>query len=229
MKPLHRPDLANRPDSALPLDSTSTASKISTCESCPIPDNDPLFTRYHDTEWGVPATCDHVFFEKICLEGFQTGLSWRTILHRRDDFRQAFDYFDPEILVQHTDAEINRLLSNQKIIRNRRKIQSVINNAQRYLELRSEHDSLARFVWAFEPPVKERPTRLTRQWLADNPSTPASLALSKALKKRGWTFIGPVNMYALMQALGIVNDHVEQCPRRAQIERLRESPGARPT
>ncbi len=210
-------------DTGLPLATLQSRLKVDDVESCPVPDNDPLFALYHDTEWGVPTSCDREFFEKICLEGFQSGLSWRTILHRREGFRQAFDQFDPDILMRYTDADVKRLLQDKRIIRNRRKILSAINNAKRCIELQSEHGSLAAFICAFQPSADERPTRLTRQWLADNPNTPHSQALAKAMKKRGWTFVGPTNMYALMQALGIVNDHVEQCPRRNEIERLRNT------
>lgn len=194
-----------------------------TVESCPVPDNDPLFTRYHDNEWGVPTYCDSSFFEKICLEGFQSGLSWRTILHRREGFRQAFDQFDPDKLSRYTENDVERLMQDKSIIRNRRKILSVINNAKRYIDLQAQHGSLSAFVWAYEPKTEERPQHLTRQWLTDHPYTPASQALSTALKKQGWTFVGPTTVYAMMQALGVVNDHVDQCPRRAEIECLRNA------
>lgn len=217
------------PDNGLMSGLTHTDRIRDDRESCLVPDNDPLFTRYHDQEWGVPTTCDRVFFEKICLEGFQSGLSWRTILHRRDGFRQAFDHFDPFIIVQYSESDVERLMHDKRIIRNRRKILSVINNARRCIDLQSRYGTLSSFIWAFEPSANERPARITRQWLADNPNTPASTALSTALKKQGWTFVGPTTMYALMQALGIVNDHVEQCPQRAVIQRLRNAEHARPS
>ena len=212
--------------STFPL--TRAESSVDGIESCPVPLNDLLFRRYHDQEWGVPSVCDRQFFEKICLEGFQSGLSWRTILHRRDGFRQAFDDFDPDRIVQYTEADIRRLMLDKRIIRNRRKILSVINNAQRYIDMQSQDGSLATFFWSFEPSSEERPARLNRRWLTDNPTTSASQALSIALKTRGWTFVGPTTMYALMQALGIVNDHVEHCPRRAEIEHLRNALHTRP-
>ena len=211
------------PNESSPLPLTHTTRNDDDSESCPVPINDPLFQRYHDQEWGVPTSCDRRFFEKICLEGFQSGLSWRTILHRREGFRQAFDDFDPARLVQYTDEDVERLMHDTRIIRNRRKILSVINNARRCIELQSQEGTLAAFAWSFEPSPKQRPARLTRQWLTDNPITANSTALSHALKKRGWTFVGPTTMYALMQALGIVNDHVEHCPRRAEIELLRNT------
>lgn len=194
-----------------------------TIETCPIPAKDILFQRYHDEEWGVPTTNDHTIFEKVCLEGFQSGLSWRTILHRRENFRQAFDNFTPELVAQYTDKDVVRLMNNKGIIRNRRKILSTINNAQRFAHMRSKHGSLSSFFWSFEPKPDTRPKRITLQWLKDNPFNADSCALSEALKTYGWTFVGPTNMYALMQALGIVNDHVQDCPRRNHIEKLRKS------
>lgn len=192
-------------------------------ESCIIPDNDTLFSRYHDEEWGVPARNSQTFFEKICLEGFQSGLSWQIVLHKRSGLRQAFDDFEPSVISDYDETDINRLMSDKRIIRNRRKIVSVVNNARRFIEFRGKYGSLAQFIWSFEPVETTRPPRITRQWLRENPFTAESTALSKALKARGWTFVGPTNLYALMQAMGIVNDHVEGCPRRAQIERLRRN------
>ncbi|MFK7857932.1 MAG: DNA-3-methyladenine glycosylase I [Granulosicoccus sp.] len=190
-------------------------------ESCSVPLNDTAFQQYHDEEWGVPTTDDHAFFEKVCLEGFQSGLSWQIILKRRKALRVAFDNFDPEPLARYSESDVIRLMNNEQIIRNRRKIMSVINNARQFDALRDEFGSLSEFFWSFEPEASTRPDYLDRSWLNSHPFTPESHALSKALKKRGWTFIGPTNMYALMQALGIVNDHVEGCPRRAIIEILR--------
>ena len=199
---------------------TDAASEHQPDERCAIDYNDPKFVAYHDNEWGLPTFDDQHFFEKVCLEGFQVGLSWKTILHRRDGFRAAFESFDAEKLAAFTDADIKRLLHNTQIIRNRQKILSVINNARRMLELREEPGSLAALCWSFKPETARRPTRLTQQWLSENPSTVESTALAKALKNRGWSYVGPVNMYALMQALGIVNDHVHGCPRRVAIETL---------
>ncbi|MFK8084229.1 MAG: DNA-3-methyladenine glycosylase I [Granulosicoccus sp.] len=192
-------------------------------ETCAVPDNDTEFQQYHDHEWGVPTCVDQVFFEKVCLEGFQSGLSWRTILHRRAALRQAFDDFIPERVAVYTQEDVKRLMHNEHIIRNRRKIESAINNAQRFLELQSIYGSAASFFWRFEPSANQRPGQLNRQWLKHNTSTPQSISLAKTLKNLGWSFVGPTNMYALMQALGLVNDHVEGCPRRASIEVLRHN------
>ncbi|MFK7855659.1 MAG: DNA-3-methyladenine glycosylase I [Granulosicoccus sp.] len=190
-------------------------------EECLVPPGDPVFQRYHDEEWGVPQLSNNAFFEKVCLEGFQSGLSWRTVLHRRKDFRYLFDGFDIDTVACYDPAKLEALAGDSRIIRNRRKIASAINNAIRAQQLIEEYGSLAQFFWGFEPAADSRPEYINRRWLADNPSTPESTALAKALKSRGWSFVGPTNMYALMQALGIVNDHVHGCPRRNPIERLR--------
>ena len=192
-------------------------------EFCLIPENDQVFQRYHDEEWGVPVVCDRAIFEKVCLEGFQSGLSWQTILHRRDALRQAFDDFSPALLARYSDSDVQRLMGNSRIIRNRRKILSVINNAKQYAKLQAEFGTLAAFFWSFEPGSVKRPALVNRRWLETHNTTPESTALSNALKARGWSYIGPTNMYALMQALGIVNDHVAGCKRRAEIEQLRKS------
>ena len=193
-------------------------------ETCAFPEEDTLFKQYHDCEWGVPAFNDQVFFEKICLEGFQAGLSWKTILHRRSAFRQAFNNFSPPLIANYTLKDVERLMQDRSIIRNRQKILSVINNAKRFLELETMGGSLATLCWSFEPPANSQAVIPDRQWLRSNPSTPQSQALAKKLKHLGWSFVGPVNMYALMQALGIVNDHVAACPQRAAVERLRKMP-----
>lgn len=190
-------------------------------QSCQLPAGDPLFQQYHDEEWGVPVTSERAIFEKVCLEGFQSGLSWRTILHRRTGFREAFDDFDMHRVAAYKESDIERLMQDERIIRNRRKILSAINNARRALELQQEAGSLASFFWQFEP-IDSRPDRVTLEWLAENPATPESTALARALKSRGWSFVGPTNLYALMQALGIVNDHVHGCPRRRVIRASRQ-------
>ena len=192
-------------------------------ECCPFPDNDPLFLQYHDTEWGTPQLGDTAYYEKVCLEGFQSGLSWRTILHRRDAFRELFDDFNMDTVASYKTAKLKMLSSNPAIIRNPRKIASAVNNAQRAIALRKEYGSLARFFWQFEPDATSRPEKVDRIWLAATPQTAESTAMAKALKRRGWSFVGPTNMYALMQALGIVNDHIERCPRRKSIEELRKA------
>jgi len=191
-------------------------------EECPVPTDDPLYQTYHDLEWGTPTRCDRTIFEKVCLEGFQSGLSWRTILHRRPAFRRAFADFQLEQVARFTEEDINRLLGDASIIRNRRKINSAINNAKRALELQQEAGSLASFFWHFEPDTASRPKSITRAWLNTHTTTPESTALAKALKIRGWTFVGPTTLYALMQALGLVNDHVAHCPARASVEQKRQ-------
>ncbi len=191
-------------------------------EGCPLPLNDSLFQHYHDTEWGYPVSSDRQFFEKVCLEGFQSGLSWRTVLHRRAVFREVFKEFELSVVAQFTENDVARLMRDTRIIRNRRKILSAINNARCALTLQNETGSIAEFFWQFEPSPINRPALVTRKWLKDNPHTAESTALSLALKKRGWSFIGPTNMYALMQALGIVNDHVCDCPCRQSVEQSRK-------
>lgn len=192
-------------------------------EDCPIPVDDPLYMAYHDTEWGMPTDSDQAFFEKVCLEGFQSGLSWRTVLHRRPALRDAFADFDIARVACFNETDINRLMQDATIIRNRRKIGSVINNACRALELQQEFGSLATFFWQFEPAPATRPDKMTRAWLESNPATQESTALAKALKQRGWSFVGATTMYALMQALGLVNDHVSHCPARIGVEQRRQT------
>ena len=182
---------------------------------------DPEYVRYHDEEWGLPVTEDRRLFEKICLEGFQAGLSWITILRKRERFRQAFAGFDIERLARFTGRDVNRLLKDPGIVRHRGKIESTVNNAKRALEMRAEFGSLASYFWRWEPVASARPVRLTKDALLQMAQTTESLALSRDLKKRGWTFVGPTTVYAFMQAVGLVNDHVEECDRRADVEKLR--------
>ncbi|AZF32027.1 DNA-3-methyladenine glycosylase [Pseudomonas sp. R4-35-07] len=181
----------------------------------------PQYPQYHDHEWGVPVADDIQLYEKICLEGFQAGMAWITILRKREQFRQAFDGFDFHKVAQYGEVQIERLMNDPGIVRNRAKILSTINNARRACELVSETGSLARWVWSFEPDPEERPAVVDMAYWTANPTSPASVRLSKALKKRGWTFVGPTTMYALMQAMGMVNDHLQGCVRREQIEVLR--------
>ena len=188
---------------------------------CAWPGRDALYIRYHDEEWGRPVTDDQRLFEKICLEGFQSGLSWITILRKRDNFRRAFKGFDPEVVARFGARDVRRLLKDAGIIRHRGKIESTINNAQRALELIEEQGSLAAYFWSWEPDATARPRRLTHAQLMKMSTTPQSIALSKDLKKRGWTFVGPTTCYAFMQAMGLVNDHVDGCVVRAEIESLR--------
>jgi DNA-3-methyladenine glycosylase I len=188
---------------------------------CSWPGSDELYIRYHDDEWGRPVADDRRLFEKICLEGFQSGLSWITILRKRDNFRRAFKDFDPAAVARFTGRDVQRLLNDAGIVRHRGKIESTINNAGRALELIEERGSLAAYFWSWEPPPASRPRKLTRAQLMTMSTTPQSVALSKDLKQRGWTFVGPTTCYAFMQAMGLVNDHVEGCAVRAEVEQLR--------
>ncbi len=186
--------------------------------------SDPLYVRYHDTEWGFPVRDDRRLFEKITLEGFQSGLSWLTILRKRENFRAAFDQFDVEKVARYTSRKVEQLLRNEGIVRHRGKIESAIANARRCADLIDAEGSLAAFVWRFEPDPKSRPRKLTWDVLRTMATTPESVALSKALKQRGWTFVGPTTMYAFMQAMGLVTDHLHGCDVRALAEAAR-TPG----
>lgn len=179
------------------------------------------YRRYHDVEWGRPVTDDIRLFEKICLEGFQSGLSWLTILRKRENFRAAFAGFDFARVALFDDDDIARCLADAGIIRHRGKIVSTINNARRAVDLKSEFGSLAHYFWSFEPPASERPLTMDYATLVANPTSPTSVRLSKDLKKRGWTFVGPTTVYAFMQAMGLVNDHIEGCVCRSEVEALR--------
>lgn len=176
---------------------------------------DELYRQYHDTEWGFPVVDDRRLFEKLCLEGFQAGLSWITILRKRQAFRDAFRHFDPKRVAGFGEREVERLLADAGIVRHRGKIESTINNAQRAALLIKETGSLARYFWSFEPDPKARPRRMTWPALRAMTTSPASVALSKDLKRRGFTFVGPTTIYAMMQAVGLVNDHIEGCHVRA--------------
>jgi DNA-3-methyladenine glycosylase I len=179
------------------------------------------YRHYHDEEWGRPVTDDVRLFEKICLEGFQSGLSWLTILRKRENFRAAFAGFDFHQVAHFGDDDIARCLADAGIIRHRGKIVSTINNARRSIDLTAEFGSLSRYFWSYEPDASERPPRMDYATLRANPTSPTSIRLSKDLKKRGWTFVGPTTVYAFMQAMGLVNDHIEGCCRRAPTEELR--------
>ena len=171
----------------------------------------PDYAAYHDDEWGRPVHDDHRLFEKICLEGFQSGLSWLTILRKRENFRRAFAGFDYHRVARFNKRSVERLLKDAGIVRHRGKIESTINNAKRALELEREFGSLSKYFWDWTPPKKERPRRVTKGALMKLSKTPTSTALSKDLKQRGWTFVGPTTVYAFMQAMGLVNDHLEGC------------------
>jgi DNA-3-methyladenine glycosylase I len=185
--------------------------------------NLPDYLAYHDREWGRPVADDIRLFEKICLEGFQSGLSWLTILRKRENFRAAFAGFDFNKVADFDEADVERLLGDAGIIRHRGKIVSTINNARRAQEMVAEAGSLAAWFWQFEPGRKERPTKVDLAHLRANPTTAVSVRISKELKKRGWSFVGPTTVYAFMQAMGLVNDHIEGCYCRAEIERERKA------
>jgi DNA-3-methyladenine glycosylase I len=171
----------------------------------------PAYRHYHDHEWGLPVTDERRLFEKICLEGFQAGLSWLTILNKREHFRAAFANFEAEPLARFGPKDVERLLGDAGIVRHRGKIESTINNARRVLELREEFGSLAAYAWAHEADPASRPKVMTLAALRAFTTSPESIAMSKDLKKRGWTFVGPTTVYAFMQAMGLVNDHIEGC------------------
>ena len=179
------------------------------------------YLAYHDTEWGFPVADDRRLFEKLCLEGFQAGLSWLTILRKREAFRKAFAGFDPVAVARFGARDVKRLLGDAGIVRHRGKIESTINNAARALEIVAERGSLSAYVWGFVPAAAERPRTMTRDALRALSSTPTSIALSKDLKRRGWTFVGPTTVYAFMQAMGLVNDHLEGCAIRRAAEAAR--------
>lgn len=180
---------------------------------------DEHLRAYHDTEWGQPVTEDRRLFEKICLEGFQSGLSWRTVLLKRPAFRSAFADFDFARIARFPARKVESLLQDASIIRHRGKIESVLNNARRACELADACGSLAAYFWSFEPAPDRRPKTVTRA--AIPASSPESLALSKDLKRRGWSFVGPTTVYAFMQAMGLVDDHLDGCVARAAVERAR--------
>lgn len=171
---------------------------------------------YHDREWGFPVADDRQLFEKLCLEGFQSGLSWRTILAKRENFRRAFRDFDVHAVARFTEADIARLLQDAGIVRHRGKIEAVVNNARRAQELVEREGSLSAFVWRYEP----APEALVEPQSVS--VSAESVALSRALKKMGWKFVGPTTVYAFMQAAGLVNDHAEGCTIRAEAQRARE-------
>ncbi len=179
------------------------------------------YIAYHDNEWGNPTGDDRTLFEKICLEGFQSGLSWYTILRKRDNFRAAFANFEIDKVAAFTEEDVERCLADAGIVRHRKKIESTINNAQRAQELINEEGSLATYFWRQEPKPEERPAKLDYQTARTLGKTDISTRISKDLKKRGWSFVGPTTVYAFMQAMGLVNDHLEGCCCREKIEAAR--------
>jgi DNA-3-methyladenine glycosylase I len=183
------------------------------CRWC---DAAPEFLDYHDTEWGFPVDDDFRLFEKLSLESFQAGLSWRTILAKREHFRKAFKHFDYKQIADFKQEDVERLLQDKGIVRHRGKIEAVINNAQRAVELAQREGSVAAFVWRFEPAPGQEAKPQTAS------TSPESTALSKALKKQGWRFVGPTTVYAFMQAMGLVNDHVAGCIVRGRVASARK-------
>ena len=183
------------------------------CRWC---DAAPEFLSYHDTEWGFPVSDDHRLFEKICLESFQSGLSWRTILAKRENFRSAFHNFDFDKVACFTQRDVTRLLKDEGIVRHRGKIEATINNAKRAQEMVKQEGSLAAYIWRYEPDAKQLTEPQTVSASAE------SIDLSKNLKKLGWKFVGPTTVYAFMQAMGLINDHAEGCVIRNKVDKARK-------
>ncbi|MFQ5517192.1 MAG: DNA-3-methyladenine glycosylase I [Acidimicrobiia bacterium] len=179
------------------------------------------YAAYHDHEWGLPSADEGRLFEKLSLEGFQAGLSWLTILRKRENFRRAFADFDIDQVASFGKVDVARLLADAGIVRHRGKIEATINNATRALALRTEFGSLAAYVWRWEPKPADRPRRITRNVLMELTESPQSIAMSKDLKKRGWRFVGPTTVYSFMQAMGLVNDHITGCQMRDEVRLAR--------
>lgn len=188
---------------------------------CWWPGEDAQYITYHDTEWGRPVADDTRLYEKLCLEGFQSGLAWITVLRKRENFRAAFQRFDLDAVARFTANDVERLLGDAGIIRHRGKIEATINNAARALELLEETGSISKYIWQYAPDVP-----FGRDGVSDDPmgfvsTSPSSIALSKDLKKRGWKFVGPTTIYSFMQSMGLINDHVAGCFARDECEKLR--------
>ncbi len=181
--------------------------------------DDPLYTAYHDDEWGWPVEDDRRLFEKVCLEGFQAGLAWITILRKRENFRRAFANFEFERVARFNTRSVERMLRDPGIVRHRGKIEATIQNARCAIELTAEFGTLSDYFWQWRPPVTSRPKRMTWASLQRLDKTPVSIALSKDLKRRGWKFVGPTTVYAFMQAMGLVNDHLDGCTTGRRIRR----------
>jgi DNA-3-methyladenine glycosylase I len=188
-----------------PAATFTAPDKLKRCSWCA---SDPIYIAYHDNEWGRPVHDDNKLFEKICLEGFQAGLSWLTILRKRENFRTAFKGFDPQVVAKFTSRDVERLMKNEGIVRNRMKIEATIANAKATLKVQRELGSLDALIWSFVP---KKPAKMPREFGDVPASTPESNALSKELLKRGFKFVGPTTMYAAMQSLGLVNDHFATC------------------
>jgi len=187
------------------------------CRWCAAAADYPPYLHYHDTEWGFPVADERRLFEKLCLEGFQSGLSWRTILAKREAFRAAFANFEHASVAEFDDRDVTRLLQDAGIVRHRGKIEASINNAKRAIELVADTGSLAAYLWRYEPAPGSYDEPVVRS------TSPESVAMSKDLKKRGWKFVGPTTMYALMQAMGLVNDHSLACVTREQVSTARRA------
>ena len=184
---------------------------------CPWAGSDPLYLRYHDSEWGVPVHDDRHFFEMLVLEGAQAGLAWITILRKREGYRDAFDGFDPAVVARYDSRRVEALLGNPAIVRNRLKVESAVTNARAFLRVQEEHGSFDRYVWRF---VDGRPRQNRWRSMDEVPAeTPESRVLSRDLKRRGFRFVGPTICYAFMQATGLVNDHLVDCFRRTALAR----------
>ncbi len=183
--------------------------------------SDALYRGYHDDEWGRPVGDDRALFEKLSLEGFMAGLSWLTILRKRERFRRAFANFEAEAVATFGSADVERLLADAGIVRHRGKIEAVINNARRCDELRAEFGSLAAYAWGFEPDPATRPSTLDHETLTAVTFTPEAKAMSRDLKRRGWAFVGPTTVYSFMEAMGLVNDHLTGCVTRPVVEDAR--------
>lgn len=190
---------------------------------CSWAGDDDEYIRYHNEEWGHPSDNDIHLFEKICLEGFQAGLSWITILRKRDNFRKAFDDFNFYKIAEYDDSDVDRLVKNSGIIRHKGKIQSTINNANRVQDIIKEFGSFSKYIWQFEQSEVTRPKKCDYKSLSKITMSEESKYLSKDLKKRGWSFVGPTTCYAFMQSMGMVNDHIEGCFCREKIELARKN------
>jgi DNA-3-methyladenine glycosylase I len=183
---------------------------------CPWPQQDPLYVAYHDTEWGVPEFDDRALFEKLLLDGFQAGLSWITILRKRDNFRRAFDDFEPRKIARYSPKKIERLMQDAGIVRNRQKIEGAVGSARAYLDVMEKEQGFSALLWDFlDGRPKMNAFRSTKQIPAE---TPLSRQISKELKRRGFKFCGPTIVYAFMQAVGMVNDHLVSCHRHAALQ-----------
>lgn len=184
---------------------------------------DPLYRAYHDLEWGRPVAEDSRLFEKLCLEGFQSGLSWLTILRKRENFRRAFKCFDIESVARFNARSIGRLVSDAGIVRHRGKIESTVNNARQCIKLIEEFGSLGSYVWSHEPDGRSRPASLDWPTLENLGPSVEAFTMSKDLKRRGWSFVGPTTVYSFMEAVGLLNDHMIACDLREEVEEERDA------